>query len=229
MSVDKNQLRQITKAAYVPRTAEILDAATANPFQLQKFVLTLTTAKTEQDPFIIGFPFKGILLKAGSDNLTNVDVKFNKNDQGIDKVNMVTNDAINSQQMFSGAFISWAAQAGKTITVYVFLDSTFVSGSLINSGTVTTSLPSTVTGPTQVALSAVTATIVVPANLANRLTSLQNKTGANLYLGGSTIGAVGGANEGIMIPPNAVYLHANTAALYGWSVAGGNVSYIVES
>jgi hypothetical protein len=229
MAIDKNQLRQITKAAYVPRAAEILDSATNNPFQLQKFVLTLTTAKTEQDPFIIGFPFKGILMKAGSDNLTNVNVKFNKNDQGIDMVNMVTNDAINSEHMFSSAYISWPAQSGKTITVYVFVDSSFQSGSLINSGTVTTSLPSTVTGPTQVALSATTATIIIPANAANRVTTLQNKTGADLYVGGSTIGAVGGANEGIKIPADGIIYHSNTAALYGWSVAGGNVSYVVES
>lgn len=229
MTIDKKQLRQITQANYTTRSAEILDASTSNPFQLQKFVLTLTTAKSEFDPFIISFPFKGILLKSGSDNLTNVDVKFNSNNVGIDKVNMVTNDAINSQQIFSSAYISWAAQPGKTITVYVFLDSTFQSGSLINSGTVTTQLPSVVTGPTRVALAATTATIIIPANAAARTTTLQNKTGADLYIGGSTIGAVGGANEGLKIPTDGFVYWNNTAALYGWSVAGGNVSYIVES
>lgn len=227
--IDLKQLDQISRQNNSERAAQIREADIKNPFEIQKYVFDLTTAKDEFSPFNIGFPFKSISFEDGSDNGTYVEVKFNSNDSGGTKKKFQTNSGLSTDRMFSECFISWPAQSGKSITCYVYLTSKYVSGSLINSGTVTTSNPSVLAGPTRVVLSAVTATIIVPADTTNRNAIVQNKTGADLYVGGSTIGAVGGVSEGLLVPVNGLYYHQNTAALYGWSVAGGNISYVRES
>lgn len=222
------QIKAAIRSINDERSALIYNAAVNNPFQVQSYTLDLTTARDVSNPFIINFPFKCIAFKSATDLSTNVDVKFNSFDSGLSSVNFKDNDNLSSDVMFDSAYITHSAQSGKSIVVYIFVSSKFTSGSFLNSGTVTVSNPTTLVGPTRVVLSAATATIIAPATTARRQATIQNKTGASLYVGDSTV-TNSGATEGIEMVNGAVMYYANTAALYGYSVAGGNVNRLEET
>lgn len=219
-------VQQLGRAA----RASVADALAQRPFSVQIFTVDLATAKLSTNPMKISGQFKSLYIQSATDTIANVQILLGSRDTTQSAFTMKQNDAISTSQPVAEAYMYWAAQTGKTLTFVTFTDVEFRSGSQISvsGGGVSINTGTTVTGPTQVALTAVTATIVIPVNTSRKQATLQNKTGADLYLGGSTIGAVAGANEGLKIPADGFYVWTNTAALYGWSVGGGNISYIEE-
>lgn len=220
-------------SGYDQKGAEIANLISQKPFSVQTLRIDLTTAGTfnARDVRRVGFAFKSFWVNDASDVNVTVDMKVNSLDETQSSFPIRKNDAAVSSSFFSDAFFAWEAQSGKFMELTIFTDAEYRSGSQISvtGGGVTLNDGSTVTGPTRVTLSATTATVIAPADGTRKLATLQNKTGADLYIGGSTIGAVGGANEGIKIPSDGIFYFRNTGALYGWSVAGGNVHRVEET
>lgn len=213
------------------KSAQIYRASTVKPFSVQTITLDLTTAKLATDPFKIGFPFKSVYISSATDTTVNVNMQVNTRDSYQSSIPLYLNDSWVSDEELSEAYLYWSAQSAKSITLTLFVDSEFRSGKQISvtGGGVTIVDGSSISGPTRVTLAATTATIIAPALSNRKKCTIQNKSGADLYIGGSTIGAVGGATEGIKIPNDGIIYWQNTGALYGWSVPGGNIHYLEET
>lgn len=219
-----NMADQIKKAA-------IFEGSTQKPFGVQSITLDLSTARLSTDPFKVGFPFKSIYVSSATDTICTISLIPQTRDSYQSAIPFKLNDSWTREEPIAEAYLYWTAQANKSITIHFFVDSEFRSGSQISvtGGGVSIVDGSTITGPTRVTLAATTATIIAPALSTRKKCTIQNKTGADLYIGGATIGAVGGATEGIKIPADGIIYWQNTGALYGWSVAGGNIHYLEEA
>lgn len=224
---NKDQLMQeILDQENLRRAAFIKDADQSAGFKVQTFTIDLTTARTEFNAFPIGFPFKSIVFDQATDPSAIVKVKFNSNDAGVSTQLFKDNASVSTNRMFSKAFLYWDAQPGVTINVTVYIDSEYSSGSLINSGTITIGgglalKDGTTFAAAPVTLAAATAAVLLAA-ATDRVGTIQNKTGASIWVGGATV-TDSGATIGEEIEPNGVFKWRNDAALYGYSVAGGIV------
>jgi len=221
----------IVQQANLISRAFVADVIAQRPFSVQIETIDLATAQLETNPKHMRGQFRSVYIQDATDPTAYVNVKIGSRDSVQSAFKMKYNDAFAMNQPQNDLFLHWPAQAGKTLTVVKFTDVEFVSGSQISvsGGGVSINTGTGVTGPTQVVIPAVTATILLPVNTSRKQATLQNKTGASLYIGGATIAAVGGVNEGLEILPGDFFVWTNTGALYGWSVAGGNISYIEEA
>lgn len=210
--------------------ASIFEGATQKPFEVQSETIDLSTAKPDSDPKRIGFPFRSIYVADASDVYATLNMRPNSRDTIQSAIPFKKNDSWSKDLPIAEAYLSWPAQPGKWITILYFVSSEFKSGSQISvtGGGVSLVDGSAVTGPTQVVLPPATATIVAPVSSTRKKASIQNKTGASIYIGGSTVTATG-TTEGIEIPNGAIISWQNTGALYAYSVAGGNVARIDEA
>lgn len=198
------------------------------PFSVQVVQLDLGTAKTRAQAQRIGFQFKSIRVESATDVNANVQVIFGGNDALQSPTTMKQNDSLVLGQAVPEAYIYWTAQTGKTMTLVCFVDAEFRSGSQISvsGGGVSINDGTSVAATTRVTLAATTAAIIVPANTSRKNCLVQNNSGADLYLSGASSVTNTGATRGIKIPDGAIYEYRNTAALYGYSVAGGDTNYM---
>ena len=115
------------------------------------------------------------------------------------------------------------------VTLFVFTSSEFRSGSQVSltAGGVSVSEGSSVNGPYAVNLSAGVAAAIAPQNLFRKVSIIENKTGADLFIGSdNTVNAT--TNEGIKVPSGGIIEWRNTGELWGFSVGGGKVSRLEE-
>lgn len=228
-----NQYNQFQKDA-------IQESRQSGGFKVQSFLIDLTTAKTEQDPFVIGFPFKTIAFENATADSVSVNCKFNSNDQGVSSQVYKDNAVVQTNKMFSGAYLYWSAQPGQSIRVTVYLDSEYTTGSLKNSGTIAVSGitnpviaddPNTLT-ITNPVIGAATATKVVTGSTANRKIYIENNDTEDIYLGADNTVTNSGATKGITIPMGMTYQDEFKGDLWLYSVGGnaaGVITVAVES
>jgi hypothetical protein len=212
------------------KRAAIFEGSTQRPFSVQSLTLSLDTARLSTDPLRIGFPFKSFFVADATDTSVLLNMKVNGRDEIQSWFPFHKNDSWNSSTAISEAYLYWAAQSGKTVTIIFFTDAEFKSGSQIavQSGGVTISEGSSTTAIARVTLTAATAGVIAPADTLRIVTIIQNKTGADLYIGGTSAVTNSGATEGIKVPADGIIYWKNTANLHAYSVAGGNVHYFTE-
>lgn len=222
--MDKETSNMILDAAREIQRARIFEGSTQRPMTVQKLTLDLTTAVLETRPYKIGFPFKSIYVQTASDVYVSVDVKLQTSDSLQSSFPMKLNDSFINEFPISEAYLSWSAQSGKSITFIFFIESEYRSGSQISvtGGGVSINDGSTITGPTRVTLTAATAGIIAPADTLRKTATLYNDSGADIFIGDSTV-TNAGATKGIPWPNGTLIYFRNTGVLYGYSVAGGNV------
>lgn len=220
--------KAILSLAREQQDAHIFEGNTDSPMLVQVETIDLSTEKLETDPKPIGFPFKSVYVQDATDVYVSINMKLLTNDSLQGKFSLKKNDSFANDFPLSKAFLSWDAQPGKTITIIFFLKSEFRSGSQISvtGGGVSINDGSSISLET-VTLAAATAAAIAPADSLRKVASIQNKTGAVLYIGDSTV-TNAGATEGINIQPDEVIEWRNTGALYGYSVAGGKVQSTEE-
>jgi hypothetical protein len=210
------------------KLAKIYQGNTQRPFSVQKITLNLSNSRLETDPFKIGFPFKSLYVQTATDVYVSLNVKLLTRDTTQSSFPIRLNDTFTNEDEIAEAYLDWSAQPGKSITLIFFLESEFKSGSQIS---VTGGGVSIVDGSSialgTITLSAATAAAIAPADPLRKKATIQNKTGADLYVGASTV-TNAGATEGILIPNNGIVYWNNTSALYGYSVSGGKVQRIEE-
>lgn len=209
--------------------ARIAEGGWERPPLVQIIPLDLGSERLETDPYRIGFPFKSIFFQDATDVYVEISVKLGSRDSQQSSFSMKQNDSFYNSFPITEAYLHWDAQPGKTATLVIFTQSEFKSGSQISvtGGGVSIVDGSSLSGPTQVVLAATIAGIIAPADPLRKKATLQNKTGGDLYLGGSTV-TNSGATEGIKLPNDSIFYWQNTGALYGYSVAGGNVHRLEE-
>lgn len=207
--------RQLSKAS-------IFLGSTQKPFEVQTITLDLSTARLSTQPYRIGFPLKSVYVSTATDVLANVNLIPTTQDSYQSAIPFKQNDAWTIDQPISEAYLYWDAQAGKTITLKLFVNSEFRSGSQIS---VTGGGVSIVEGSsfttTRVDLTAATATAVLASDSTRKNSSIQNNTVSDVWFGGSSVSNTG-ANLGIKVASGATFIYKNTAALYAYSVAGGS-------
>ncbi len=215
----------------VLKRARIYQGSTERPAKVQVLTIALDTAKLATDPLRIGFPFKSMFITTATDTNVELSVLAGTRDSLQSAFPMHKNDSWNSEEPISEAYLYWAAQSGKSITIIFFIDSMFNSGSQISvsSGGVTLSDGSTISAASRTTLAATTAAVIAAADSTRKVTTLYNNTGGTLYVGGDATVTSSGATTGIGYPNQAIFQHRNTGALYGYSVAGGDVVKVTES
>ena len=216
----------IIKAASLLQQAKIFEGGTQRPFGIQKFVLDLSTARDANQPFKISAAFTSVFVEDATDSGTYVNMRPNAPDNFQSDLKLRDRDSWSSEYPISEAYLNWPAQTGKTINIIIFVSSKFESGTQISqtSGGLSISTGSIIANDTPVTLGAATAAIIAVQNFDRKLTTLQNKTGSTLYIGGVGVNNT----NGIEIPSDGIIYWQNTAALYGYSVAGGNVKSVSE-
>lgn len=221
---------QILQRADELKRARIQNDIAQRPFQVQRLVLDLTSARLETDPLIISFPFRSIFVQDATDNGVSVNFRPTTTDSIQSYFGLKKNDSWNVDTAISRGYLHWSAQSGKTITLIFFTDAEFKSGSQIsvNSGGVAISEGSVADATTRVTLAATTAAAIAPANADRNVCLLENATGADLYVSGANTVTDSGATRGIKIASGDYFEWRNTAALYGYSVAGGDVHYLEQ-
>ena len=192
---------------------------------IREMVLTLTTARTEQNPVEVLFPFQSILVEQATDTNTYIFMKFGSKESGTPSLRLEQRDGYESD-LPGKAYLHWDAQPGKTITLKFFLLGRFKSGkqTLVNSGGVSINEGSSVTTQAKVTIGAATAAAIAPSDSTRKKTTLQNKTGAILWIGDSSVTNA----TGIEVPVDGIIYWQNTSALYGYSVLGGDVMRMLE-
>lgn len=222
--MDKNELRQIIREENKSQNAQIFLADIENPFQVHTEVLDLGTAVSASNPKVFNFPFKCVAFIKGTDTSLEVRGVLNSNDSGFSSVPFKNNSSLYSERMFGGLYLSWAAQPGKSVTICLFLNAKFESGSFVNDGTVTIA-PSSGLVVTNPAVTAATATLLIAANTSRKKVTIQNSSTANIFLGGLTV-SNSGATAGFILSPGSSTEFQNTAAIYGYSTAGSAAGLI---
>lgn len=202
--------------------ARIFEGSTQKPFQVQKIVLDLSTARLETDPFQINFAFRSFYVEDATDVNVNAFLKPTTRDSVQSFFKIKKNDSWASDFPISSAYLHWDAQSSKSITIVFFTDAEFRSGSQIS---VTGGGVSIVEGTSftteQVDLTASTATQVCASDSTRKMATIQNNTGGDVFFGGSSVSETG-ANMGIRISAGDSFEWRNTAALYAYSATGGS-------
>ena len=221
--------RTILRDEFLKMKAEIFEDSTSNPFEVQVIDLTLTTARTPENPYRVGFPFKSVFVREATDGTVSVDLRPTTNDSFQSPVKLKLNDSLIMGRPVSEAFLSWSAQAGKTIQLVFFVTSEFRSGSQVsqNAGGVSIS-DGTAFVNAQLTLVAATALSVFASDSTRKKGTLQNTTGASIWVGASTV-TNSGATIGIEVPSGGIFYWSNTAQLYAYSVGGGLVTTMSET
>lgn len=216
---------------YTKKSAQIRNAIISNRDQLESFTIDLSTEVTvRQRTYRIDKPFKAISFEDATDQDAYVLVQFDSQREGKGFKKFKQNSSLRCETMFNGCTIYFPAQVGKTISCTIYYDCDFVSGSLINEGTVSLALPNVIT-VTNPAINAGSETLLLAAASDTKKVTIQNNTGATLYIGATGLDD-SGANKGLELPSGSTLELENQAAIYCYSVGGGaagTVTVVKES
>lgn len=189
---------------------------------------SLATAVTRAGAQEFAGPFKSIYVESATDSDTFVWVFTNSREMQNVAFKMTMNSSVEFNYPVSKVFVFWDAQASKSMTLKAFSDAVFRTGKIIsqNAGGVSISDGSAIAAAARTTLAATTAAIIAPQNLNRKNGLVQNNTGADLWIAGTSAVTNSGATRGIKLPDGAIYELRNTGALYGYSVAGGDVTLV---
>jgi len=214
------------------KQAEIFEGNSGSPFEIQTMTLALDTAVTIGNPYKIGFPFKSVFVRTATDGSVAVTLRPQTPDSYQSGADLRLNDSLDFDQQQSQAYLTWTAQAGKSITLVFFVNASFQSGSQVSQ---TAGGVAIVDGSAFVesypTLSAATAGVLLSTDTTRKIATIRNYSGQSIYVGSSAI-TNSGATIGEEIAPNGTFYWRNTATLYGYAataVAAGGLYIRTES
>ena len=221
--------REILSSLRDRRDAQLFINKTNTPFVTQKLVIPLSTARNEADPYSIRIPFRSFWIQDATDVNVTINIRLLTRDSYSGSFTVRKNDAYSHDDMCTEIHLDWAAQAAKTITVILFTQGEFRSGSQLSitgGGVYTSEGTSFTDGPVTIAAAA--ATIVFAQDSTRVLGKLQNILGTSIWVGDSAV-TNAGASIGEEIPAGGSFEWKNTAALYAYNVAGGDIFRRIQS
>lgn len=216
----KNEFqKELVKADKAVDLAYVRDNATGRPQTVIRVKLDLSVARSILSPLLISCQFKSVYVETASDVYGIAYLKPNTQEDQQEAFALSLKDSWAVDHPVSKGYLHWPAQAGKTMEILFFTDSQFRSGSQIS---VTGGGVSIVEGSsfTQSALTFVAATAlqIFAVNSSRKIGNFQNKTGGSVWVGGASVTNTAAFYE---VLPGADFTWRNTAALYGYSFAGG--------
>lgn len=184
------------------------------PSYIQSVSIPLDTARTLENPFVLGFAWKSVYVSSATDSNTNIDITLFTNATINQKFPLKRNGVLSFEHPIGKSYFTWDAQAGKDITLHFILNGNFRPGSLISE------VSSTVDGNSineysPVTIASTTATLV-DSNLRN-LINIQNEGPGDCYIGGSGVSAVAGSELGLLLRAGDERQYRNTASIYAAS------------
>ncbi|MCM2278319.1 MAG: hypothetical protein NDJ89_09610 [Oligoflexia bacterium] len=187
----------------------------------------LATARSENDPFEVG-SFRSIWIASATDSSAEVSFRPNSRNKQQGAVPLTKNAVFSQIVPMARGYFHWSAQAGKTMTVVMSRLAEIRPGSLINqlAGGVTLADGSSFTVSAAV-LAAATAGLIVAQDTDRKCLTFVNESGADLWIGGASVSNAG-ANKGVLVVAGEKVVWRNTAALYGYSVAGTTLTCMNE-
>jgi len=210
------------------RDAAIYEAS-LSPYNVRKIVVDLTTAKSETDsiPFRIGFPFQSFLVVDATDSIANVNMRLYGRDQQNDMLPLKKGIQVTFPFPINEAYISWAAQAGKTITFIFFVYGEMKTNifDLQNSGGVSIYDGSSVVTETA-GVATTTAAVLFAASTVRKKVFIQNFDSIDVYLGDSAVTDETGTKPGIRVPPGGSYEWRSSSACYIIAGSAGTANKI---
>ena len=208
--------------------ASVRSASDTIPVRQQRITLDLTTAAAKGNPYKIGFPFTAIRVETATDNDVNVRLSLNADtDQQIDNyTKLVKNDSMEFSAPQNNGWLTWTAQSGKSITLILYVDVAFRSGTQTStlSGGVVITAGSGMTPQTKVSV-LTTATLLFAASTTRYKNTIQNIGSNDVYISGINTVTIGsGILPGILLQPGDTYEWINSGACYG--IADGAASTV---
>ncbi len=227
------------KSRYDMPSEEIQDLVGRRPKPFTKYEIDLTTARAATDAFVIASV--GRAFQVGFYTTTDtakvpltsqlVEIRVNEN---LSELEFDGRHGTGYRGDFEKLYLSWAAQSGVTLQLIVFhFDETpWMNFDGIITGSVTAASPKIIDGTaftrTVTTLVAATATSVLAVSTSRIVDTIQNNTGAVLYVGETGI-TDAGATQGYQVAAGASFQWRNGAALFCYSTAGGNITVLKET
>lgn len=226
--MNPNESRNLLNSVRQVDRASIFEGNTQKPFNFQSVTLDLSVAQLDTNPKLFNFPFKTLYVQSTTDSSTFVDFKPNAVETYQSKLSLGQNDVLTFADPIASCSLSWTAQPGKSITLIFLVNGELRSGKLISvtSGGVSITDGTNFTRTVTTLVGAV-ATSILASNSNRTVASIKNNTGAVLYVGESTI-TNAGATQGFEVGIGQVFQWRNTAQLYAYSAAGGNITILEE-
>jgi len=189
----------------------------------------LATAKPRGQAYKVGFPFKSLLVQDATDSSVIVNMLIGSQDSIQGAVKLRQNVQMDFDYPINEAYLYWDAQAAKTISLVFMPEGTIKPGSLLSTvaGGVAIIDGSTFTRARET-LVAATEKLVFAASSTRKLGTVENLTGATIYYGETGI-TNSGLTQGLSCPPGGILQWRNAAALYLYSVGGGDYLKLEES
>ena len=221
--MDAEKAREILAGRILMEDAELVLDRAERPNLVTRLVIDLTTARTESDPLEIGFPFKSIFVAAATDSSVSVNFKPGTKETIQGYMPLQRNANWTRDRRVERGFLHWEAQSGKSITLLIFPGSIFSSGSMISimSGGVSISHGDSFSRQV-VSLTGGAAGVLLAQDADRKHGYVEAPIDADLYIGESTV-TNAGATKGLRVPAGERFEWKNTAALYGYLAANGDV------
>lgn len=222
MTIDEQSMRRIVRASMIETLANLELDKKDNPRRTVLERFSLSSAKLETDPKIIRFQFKQAIIVDASDASVEVSFKTGKGETN-DAFKMKLNSNFKSDKFINDGTFFWDAQGSGWVDVLFVVDGEFDSGRnlSVNGGGVSLNDGSTIENQTLVTLAAATPTVIAAGNLNRKVSYITNHTGADLWIGDED---VTNTNKYRKLAAGGEVEYRNTAALYGYSVSGGDTS-----
>jgi hypothetical protein len=209
--------------------AQIMAAQAGDVAPIRVITIPLDTAQTPSDPKVIKFPFKGLVVLSATDSNVSINGRLDTLDSSNDSFPLKSPGGIFSERPFSAIYLDWSAQAGKTITLLLSMYGQIQTNQigLAFSGGVNVKDGDSIS-VASVTLTAATASQIVAVDTTRKKIEFENETGDDIWLGPSNVSNAS-TTKGRVLRPGANFVYTNTAALYGYSVGGGTLTYLKHS
>jgi hypothetical protein len=204
------------------RLAEIAISKSDRPQSVIKLDLDLSKEQTLLLPRNIGYAFKSLFVEHCDDPTAKIFVRPTTTEEYQSAFQLGYRDSWSVQRAIPDAFLHWPAQVG-FMRLIIFTDSEFKSGSQVSltSGGVSISEGLAVSNRVETLPAAVT-TSILPTNFLRKVATIQNKTGGEVFIGGSTV-TDSGLTQGISIAAGQSFNWKNSGELFAYSTGGGNL------
>jgi len=210
--------RELVDAISRGDDAYIAQALQLNPSAIRVQTIDLSTAPT--NPVLVNFPFKSVYVASASDSSALVSMRPFSDSENNDYAPLRLKDSVGWDYSISRCFLTWTAQAGKTMTLVFFTDAKFTSGSF------NTQVTSSLDGTSINDFSSVTVTADGTAKLidsTHNVIEVFNEGPGDLWVGGSGVSAAAGAEKGYRLPAGYGKRYRNSGSLYYACLTAGTI------
>lgn len=230
----KETVDAVLQGAEALDRASLFEGSTQAPFRFQKITINMNPSKTEEDPYIVNIPFKSVYVEFCEQPSATIFLKPNTRDSFQSSIQLRLGTTLSFNKPITKCYLWWNKIAGietdppQKVTLVFCTD-----GQIENSNSLIQLANFGQIANYALTLPATTATIVAGnwfdsqnAGGNPRKIMIYNDTGGVIYLGADT--TVTNAN-GFPIPDGGYFEHINLAALYAYSVAGGDVRVLYQT